>query len=82
MPELDGVDADSTLHGRLEVDRESQHRTLRVGALSLTAWNAGGTQQAGMWFQVELPRVGDRHRDSVPVAASRRSRRAPEMPPL
>jgi hypothetical protein len=25
------------------------------GALSLTSWNAGAPQTAGMWFQVELP---------------------------
>jgi len=27
-----------------------------VGALRLTGWNAGAPQQAGMWFQVELPK--------------------------
>jgi mono/diheme cytochrome c family protein/glucose/arabinose dehydrogenase len=26
------------------------------GGLTLTGWNAGDTQQPGMWFQVELPR--------------------------
>jgi hypothetical protein len=32
----------------------SHNSDAAIGALSLTAWNAGG-QQAGMWFQVELP---------------------------
>jgi mono/diheme cytochrome c family protein len=27
-----------------------------MGALTLTGWNAGAAQQAGMWFQIELPR--------------------------
>ena len=27
-----------------------------VGALRLTGWNAGEPQQAGQWFQVELPK--------------------------
>jgi len=35
----------------------SQNSDAAIGALSLTAWNAGGTQQAGTWFQVELPKV-------------------------
>ncbi len=35
----------------------SHNTDAALGALSLTAWNAGSTQQAGMWFQVELPRV-------------------------
>jgi mono/diheme cytochrome c family protein/glucose/arabinose dehydrogenase len=28
-----------------------------LGAATLTGWNAGAAQQAGMWFQVELPRA-------------------------
>jgi mono/diheme cytochrome c family protein len=35
----------------------SHNADAAIGALSLTAWNAGGTQQAGTWFQVELPKV-------------------------
>ena len=35
----------------------SHNTDAALGALSLTAWNAGSTQQAGMWFQVELPGV-------------------------
>jgi mono/diheme cytochrome c family protein len=26
-----------------------------IGALSLTGWHAGAPQQAGMWFQIEMP---------------------------
>jgi mono/diheme cytochrome c family protein len=29
------------------------------GGLTLAGWNAGGPQQAGMWFQVELPKPED-----------------------
>jgi mono/diheme cytochrome c family protein len=28
-----------------------------IGALRLTGWNAGAPQEAGMWFQVELPKT-------------------------
>ena len=35
----------------------SHNTDAAIGALSLTAWNAGGPQQTGMWFQVELPKV-------------------------
>ena len=35
----------------------SSNNEAAVGALSLTTWNAGGTQQSGTWFQVELPRA-------------------------
>jgi mono/diheme cytochrome c family protein len=34
----------------------SHNADAAIGALSLTAWNAAGPQEAGMWFQVELPR--------------------------
>ena len=34
----------------------SHNSDAAVGALRLTGWNAGGPQQAGMWFQVELAR--------------------------
>jgi len=33
----------------------SHHEDAAIGALSLTTWNAGA-QQAGMWFQIELPK--------------------------
>jgi hypothetical protein len=35
----------------------SSNNEAAIGALSLTTWNAGGTQQAGTWFQIELPRA-------------------------
>jgi hypothetical protein len=35
----------------------SHNADAAVGGLSLTGWNAGGPQQAGMWFQIELPRA-------------------------
>jgi mono/diheme cytochrome c family protein len=34
----------------------SHNADAAIGALSLTGWNAGTSQQAGMWFQIELPR--------------------------
>ena len=33
----------------------SHHADAANDALTLTTWNAGAPQQAGMWFQVELP---------------------------
>jgi len=35
----------------------SHNSPAAVGALSLTAWSAGAPQQAGMWFQIEMPAV-------------------------
>ncbi len=35
----------------------SHNSDAAIGALSLTAWNAGGSQQDGTWFQVELPKI-------------------------
>jgi len=35
----------------------SHNSEAAIGALTLTGWNAGGTQQPGMWLQVELPRT-------------------------
>ena len=35
----------------------SHNADAAMGALRLTGWNAGVPQQAGMWFQVELPRA-------------------------
>ena len=35
----------------------SQNADAAVGALRLTGWNAGQSQQAGQWFQVELPKA-------------------------
>jgi mono/diheme cytochrome c family protein/glucose/arabinose dehydrogenase len=35
----------------------SHNTDAAAGALTLTGWNAGGAQQAGMWFQIELPRT-------------------------
>jgi hypothetical protein len=34
----------------------SHNADAAAGALTLTGWNAGAPQQAGMWFQIELPR--------------------------
>jgi hypothetical protein len=34
----------------------SHHADAANDALTLTTWNAGAPQQAGMWFQVELPK--------------------------
>lgn len=34
----------------------SDHADAANDALTLTTWNAGAPQQAGMWFQVELPK--------------------------
>jgi mono/diheme cytochrome c family protein len=34
----------------------SHNSDAAIGALSLTAWNAGVPQQEGMWFQIELPK--------------------------
>jgi hypothetical protein len=33
----------------------SHHAEAANDALTLTTWNAGAPQQAGMWFQIELP---------------------------
>ena len=35
----------------------SHHADAANDALTLTTWNAGAPQQAGMWFQVELPKA-------------------------
>jgi hypothetical protein len=35
----------------------SHHADAANDALTLTTWNAGAAQQAGMWFQVELPKA-------------------------
>ncbi len=35
----------------------SHNTEAAAGALTLTGWNAGAAQQAGMWFQIELPRT-------------------------
>src|SRR6266511_3663946 len=35
----------------------SHNTDAAAGALTLTGWNAGASQQAGMWFQIELPRA-------------------------
>ncbi len=34
----------------------SHNAEAAMGALTLTGWNAGAAQLAGMWFQIELPR--------------------------
>jgi mono/diheme cytochrome c family protein/glucose/arabinose dehydrogenase len=34
----------------------SHHADAAIGASTLTGWNAGAAQQAGMWFQIELPK--------------------------
>ena len=35
----------------------SHNADAAMGALTLTGWNAGAAQQAGTWFQIELPRT-------------------------
>jgi len=35
----------------------SHNGAAAIGALSLTAWSTGAPQQAGMWFQIEMPSV-------------------------
>ncbi len=35
----------------------SQNSDSAIGALRLTAWSTGAPQQAGMWFQIEMPSV-------------------------
>jgi mono/diheme cytochrome c family protein/glucose/arabinose dehydrogenase len=35
----------------------SHNTEAALGAATLTGWNAGAAQQAGIWFQVELPRA-------------------------
>jgi mono/diheme cytochrome c family protein len=52
---VDGVNADRLFTDGWKLTA-SHNTEAAVGALSLTAWNAGGTQEVGMWFQVELPR--------------------------
>ena len=34
----------------------SHNSALAAGGLNLTGWNAGAPQEAGMWFEIELPR--------------------------
>ncbi len=56
LPELDASLPVGALHGRLEADGEPQPGRGRRRADASPAWNAGAPQQAGMWFQVELPK--------------------------
>ena len=67
----DRVAAGAALHRRLEADGEPQSGGRDRRASRLTTWNSGG-QEPGMWFQVELPRAGDGHRNPVSVAGARR----------
>ena len=51
-----------------------------AGALSFLGWTTGVPQQAGMWFQIELPAARDADRDPVHVVdCRRRPRRRPGL---
>ena len=57
---VDGAELEATLPKQwtraAEADREPQRRS-GVAAGTLRGWTSGGPQQAGMWFQVELPQA-------------------------
>ena len=53
----------------------SQNNEAASGALTLTGWNSGTDQRAGMWFQIDMPVIADAGRDSVSVARAGRHRR-------
>ena len=50
----------------------SHASTSAANAFNLSGWSTGSAQQAGMWFQVELPAVTTLDGDAVHVAVSGR----------
>ena len=66
-----GVAADAA-RGAADVEGDASHNTATaLGALNFASWTTGAPQQPGMWFQIELPEAGDRHRDAVQLGRGR-----------
>ena len=67
----------------MDGDGESQPRRCAANALGTGTWTTGDPQQAGMWFQIELPTaspITEIQFTSPPGVGGRRRRRHPPRP--